>query len=115
MRPNPDEEMTDTTERAQPATTGGLFGDVQVPVTLVGTSYSMRANFHGYLQAYLKADTLNVAVDGGGFIQSMSQYLRDDSFQISPPILLVWEIPERVFSAPVLDAEQKRFPFKIQR
>ena len=114
MRPNPDREMTDTTESTLPAAAGGLFGDVEVPVTLVGTSYSMRANFHGYLQAYLKANTLNVAVDGGGFIQSMSQYLRDDSFKLSPPGLLVWEIPERVFSTPVLDAEKKAFPFRTQ-
>jgi alginate O-acetyltransferase complex protein AlgJ len=113
MRPNPDKEFADATESLEPAANTSLFGNIHVPVTLVGTSYSLRANFHGYLQEYLQATILNVAMDGGGFIQSMGRYLRDDSFKVSPPSLVIWEIPERVFSAPILDAELKAFPFTI--
>jgi alginate O-acetyltransferase complex protein AlgJ len=101
FRPNPDTEHTDTTRKLAGNASMGLLGDIQVPVTLVGTSYSLRANFQGYLQASLQADVLNVAQDGGGFMQSMASYLKDDAFKSSPPQVLVWEIPERVFSRPL--------------
>ncbi len=107
LRPNPDVERTETTAKAEVASSMGLLGDVEVPVTLVGTSYSLRANFHGYLQAALSADVLNVAQDGGGFIQSMEAYLKDDAFKTSPPQVLIWEIPERVFSRPLASNESK--------
>jgi alginate O-acetyltransferase complex protein AlgJ len=82
---------------------GGLFGDVQVPVTLVGTSYSQRGNFQGYLQQSLSAQVLNMAKDGGGFLQAASNYFADDSFKTSPPKLLVWEVPERFLTQPLKD------------
>jgi alginate O-acetyltransferase complex protein AlgJ len=109
FRPNPDTEHTDTTRKLEGGTSLGLLGDIQVPVTLVGTSYSLRANFQGYLQASLQADVLNVAQDGGGFMQSMASYLKDDAFKSSPPQVLVWEIPERVFSRP-LAANESQMP-----
>lgn len=107
LRPNPDVERTETTVKAEGAPSMGLLGDVQIPVTLVGTSYSLRANFHGYLQAALSADVLNVAQDGGGFIQSMEAYIKDEAFRTSPPQVLIWEIPERVFSRPLAPNESK--------
>lgn len=108
LRPDPDTEATVTTRKQQGAGGSGgagLFGDVNVPVVLAGTSYSMRANFHGYLQAALEAEVLNVAKDGGGFLQSIQAYLNDDAFKASPPKLLIWEIPERMFDQPLTDQE----------
>lgn len=106
LRPNPDMEGAERTLRTSANASASLLGDVSMPVTLVGTSYSQRANFHGYLQAALQAEVLNVATDGGGFIQSLASYLKDDAFVTAPPQWVVWEIPERVFSAPMSDAEQ---------
>jgi alginate O-acetyltransferase complex protein AlgJ len=110
LRPNPDMERADHTTKTSANPAASLLGDVSMPVTLVGTSYSQRANFHGYLQAALNAEVLNVATDGGGFIQSLSSYLKDDSFQMAPPQWLIWEVPERVFSAPLTDAEKAPLP-----
>jgi alginate O-acetyltransferase complex protein AlgJ len=79
-------------------------------VVLVGTSYSLRANFHGQLQQQLGAEVLNVAKDGGGFMQAMNDYLNDDAFKTTPPKLMVWEVPERVFSSPLTDLEKAPVP-----
>lgn len=83
----------------------GLFGDVQVPVTLLGTSFSQRGNFQGYLQQSLSAQVLNMAKDGGGFLGAASSYFADDAFKTSPPKLVVWEVPER-FLTPALKDEK---------
>ena len=111
FRPDPDQEAAVTTRKqsevvAAGGAAGGLFGDVSVPVVLAGTSYSMRANFHGYLQAALEAEVLNVAKDGGGFMQAIQAYMNDDAFKTAPPKLLIWEIPERMFPQPLSAQEQ---------
>lgn len=105
LRPNPDMEPKAVTRKQEESSALGLFGDVNMPVVLTGTSYSMRANFHGYLQAALETEVLNVAKDGGGFLQSIQAYLSDDAFKSSPPKLLVWEIPERMFGQPLTEQE----------
>jgi hypothetical protein len=46
-----------------------------------------------------------VARDGGGFIQSAKDYFADESFKVAKPRIIIWEIPERMFSAPLTDAE----------
>ena len=104
LRPAPDHEAPAATQ-ARATSGGGLLGDVQVPVVLVGTSYSLRGNFHGYLQQALSASVLNAAKDGGGFLQSATQYLRDDAFKQNKPKLIVWELPER-FAYAVLQDEK---------
>lgn len=106
-RPQPDVEVTERTIKSGSAPTAGLFDAVSIPVVLLGTSYSLRANFHGYLQQALGTEVLNVARDGGGFIQSAKDYLADESFKTSKPRVIVWEIPERMFSAPLTDLEKK--------
>jgi alginate O-acetyltransferase complex protein AlgJ len=106
FRPQPDTEAPATTRQTSPDSGGGgLFGDAAVPVVLVGTSYSMRANFHGYLQQALSAKVLNTAKDGGGFLQAATAYLSDDAFRTSKPKVIVWELPER-FLLNKLEAEQ---------
>lgn len=109
-RPDADREAQQTTVRASPAATGGLLDDSSMPVVLVGTSYSQRANFHGALQQHLSAEVLNVAKDGGGFFKSMHEYLGDEAFTSAPPRVIVWELPERVLSEPDKDGEAAGFP-----
>jgi alginate O-acetyltransferase complex protein AlgJ len=87
-----------STEELAEGAAASLLGDFRIPVVLVGTSYSMRANFHGFLQEALGARVLNAARDGAGFIQSAAEYFRDEAFRTSPPQVLIWEVPERVLS-----------------
>jgi alginate O-acetyltransferase complex protein AlgJ len=103
LRPKLDRETPEITiEKPTAATVStGLFDDAGVPVVLAGTSYSLRANFHGRLQEYLQAKVLNTAKDGGGFLQSMTAYLKDDAFKSSKPKVLIWEVPERMLQSPL--------------
>lgn len=95
FRPHADEEAPVATRQISADNAGGLFGDAGVPVVLTGTSYSLRGNFHGYLEQALESKVLNAAKDGGGFLQATTAYLTDDSFISAKPTVLVWEIPER--------------------
>ena len=74
-----------------------LFGEVTIPVTLVGTSYSADArwNFAGALQTALSADVLNVADAGQGPFVPMARYLASETLRNTVPELVVWELPER--------------------
>jgi alginate O-acetyltransferase complex protein AlgJ len=107
LRPKLDRETPEITTEKPAATTEkvstGLFDDAGVPVVLAGTSYSLRANFHGRLQEFLQTKVLNTAKDGGGFLQAMTAYLKDDAFRTSKPQVLVWEVPERMLQSPLGD------------
>jgi alginate O-acetyltransferase complex protein AlgJ len=105
-RPRPDNEAPQATEETggsgSGGAAGGLLGDAAAPpVTLLGTSYSLRGNFHGHLQQALSVKVLNTAKDGGGFLQAATEYFKDDAFKISKPQVIVWELPERFLSAPL--------------
>ena len=78
-------------------TGGGLFDDPSIPVTLVGTSYSAGElwNFTGALSRALEADVLTVAAEGKGPFAPMQEYLESDTIADQPPVLVIWEIPER--------------------
>lgn len=106
LRPRPDLETPVVTRQSSVESAGGLFGDAFVPVVLTGTSYSLRGNFHGFLQQALTAKVLSVAKDGGGFLQATTEYLTDESFRSAKPKVLVWEVPER-FMFTKLDGEPK--------
>jgi alginate O-acetyltransferase complex protein AlgJ len=97
LRPASDREAPVTTQEAE---SGGekdaLFGDNNVAVVLLGTSYSRRANFHGFLQQALGTRVLDAAKDGAGFTQSAATYFANEAFRDAPPKVIVWEIPERV-------------------
>lgn len=101
LRPRPDLETPVVTRQISVDSAGGLFGDTVVPVALTGTSYSLRGNFHGFLQQALAAKVLNAAKDGGGFLQATTEYLSDESFRSAKPKVLIWEIPERFMLAPL--------------
>jgi alginate O-acetyltransferase complex protein AlgJ len=80
----------------------GLF-DSNVPeVTLVGTSYSANPDWHfeGFLKEALKTDVLNAADEGMGPFVVMDKYMQDQSWQQTPPKLVIWEIPERYLLMP---------------
>ncbi len=106
LRPQPDRERSTLTRQASPETSGGLFGDASVPVVLTGTSYSLRGNFHGFLQEALGVKILNAAKDGAGFLQATTQYLQDESFRSSKPRVLLWEVPERFLGTPLGEESQ---------
>lgn len=74
-----------------------LFGDVYLPVTLVGTSYSTNKtwNFEGFLKEVLGTDILNVADEGLGPFEVMSNYLSSDAYKETKPKIVIWEMPER--------------------
>lgn len=109
-RPQPDHETplatseapVNTASAAAPAAANSLLGDVAgPPVVLLGTSYSLRGNFHGHLQQALQAQVLNTAKDGGGFLQAATEYFKDEAFQTAKPRLIVWEVPERFLPEPL--------------
>jgi len=81
----------------QEADETSLFSDINIPIALVGTSYSANPNwgFHDFLQYYLQADILNAADEGLGPFDVMKKYLDDDSVKNNPPEIIIWEIPER--------------------
>lgn len=77
-----------------------LFAAVQLPVVLVGTSYSQdeRWNFPGWLREALGNDVLVAAQRGEGPYEPMIDYLDGEAFSSAPPRLVIWEIPERYLS-----------------
>ena len=81
----------------QPAGDDALFANTEVPVALIGTSYSANPNwnFVGALKEALHSDVVNYAEDGHGPILPMLSYLKSDAFKNSPPQVLIWEFPER--------------------
>jgi alginate O-acetyltransferase complex protein AlgJ len=78
--------------------TGELFGALEVPVILVGTSYSAGElwNLTGALQFSLQTDVLTTAEEGEGPFVPMQAFL--DSLLTQGnihPEVIIWEIPER--------------------
>ncbi|MDA5557656.1 alginate O-acetyltransferase AlgX-related protein [Shimia sp. MMG029] len=79
------------------AVAGGLFGEANIPVALVGTSFSARSDFHfeGFLKQALQLDILNVSRVGQGPFVPMDAFLENRAAYSSLPSIVVWEIPER--------------------
>jgi alginate O-acetyltransferase complex protein AlgJ len=88
-------ETTSTSARAESA--AELFSELQIPVALVGTSYSAAGawNFDGALKAAVQADVLKVAVEGQGPFVPMQRYLESQAIDDPRPDVVIWEIPER--------------------
>ncbi|MCG4454194.1 alginate O-acetyltransferase [Pseudomonas sp. MMS21-TM103] len=98
LLPEPDQLQQYQTQAADAA--GGsdaLFADSDMPVALVGTSYSANPNwnFSGALRQHLQRDLSNHAEDGQGPILPMLKYLQSDEFANAAPQLVIWEFPER--------------------
>ena len=107
LRPLPDRERPATTKEVNPpADTGGLLDDAPVPeIALLGSSYSVNANFLGALEQAESAPIGQFAQAGGGFWGSARDYFRSPAFKETPPKLVIWEIPERVVNQPISDEE----------
>jgi len=77
-----------------------LFGDVEIPVVLVGSSFSANPAFHfeGFLKSALGQDVLNMAQVGRGPFAPMHAYLGSEELRENPPEIVIWEIPERYLS-----------------
>ena len=88
----------ETLERFETRSQGSadLFASPDIPVTLVGSSYSAdeRWHFAGALKTALGADVLNAAEVAQGPFRPMATYL-DAAFAQDPPELIIWELPER--------------------
>ncbi len=84
------------------APAAGLLGDVEIPITVVGTSYTANPTwgFADELKAAFQADVLNAAKEGFGPILPMEEWTEDPSFEENPPRLVVWEVPERYLGRP---------------
>ncbi len=99
LLPAPDQLQHRSTRSVDDGAAGddALFADQQIPVALVGTSYSANPNwnFLGALQQALRSDVANYAEDGHGPILPMLKYLQSDEFKNSAPQVLIWEFPER--------------------
>ena len=110
LRPLPDREALETTKQTEgPAETGGLLDDAPVPeVVLLGSSFSLNANFHGRLQEDLGAAIGQFGEAGGAFWGSARDYFRSPAFTETPPKLVIWEFPERVVGQPI-ETEEAAF------
>ncbi|UPY36997.1 cell division protein FtsQ [Sediminicoccus sp. KRV36] len=105
-RPAPDRQHLATTTAPAPAT-GGLLDDEASPqVALIGSSYSLNANFHGFLQEALGAAVTNLAQAGGGFAGAARSYFAGATFREAPPRVIIWEVLERAMAQPVGEEER---------
>ncbi|HEX7003366.1 MAG TPA: hypothetical protein VF168_04185 [Trueperaceae bacterium] len=95
-----DDELIGFETSAAGAPDTDLFAQVEIPVVLVGTSYSQdeRWNFAGWLRQALGSDVLVAAQRGEGPFEPMVEYLGGDAFRNAPPQVVVWEVPERYLS-----------------
>jgi alginate O-acetyltransferase complex protein AlgJ len=75
-----------------------LFAAVELPVTVVGTSYAAdeRWNLATRLEAALRGTSvLDAAEVGRGPAVPMAAYLAGDAYRTARPRVVVWEVPER--------------------
>lgn len=74
-----------------------LFEDDNIPVNLIGTSYSANETwgFSAYLRKYLGADVMNVAESGMGPFEPMEKYFKTKIREEQTPQVVIWEIPLR--------------------
>ena len=107
LRPVIDHQHLAHTVEEKGADAGGLLDEgPAVEVALIGSSYSVNANFAGYLEEQLKAPLVNAAEAGGGFARAAQKYLNGQTFKETKPKLVIWEIPERVVGQPLNDDDK---------
>jgi alginate O-acetyltransferase complex protein AlgJ len=97
LGPSPDRLAQPTTRRvAAPASAADLFGEVELPITLIGTSYSAnpRWDFPGALSRAFGLEVLDLSVEGEGPIAPMRAWL-SAPLEGGAPALVIWEVPER--------------------
>lgn len=97
MRPKGDMQQDEET-LAEESLNAGLLGDPTPGVVLTGSSYSLRANFHGRLQQASSTKIINLAREGSGFDGSLRTYLKNPE---PYPEVLIWEFSERFLHLPL--------------
>ena len=116
LRPPIDRQHKETTKAVEDAASGGLLDEGPVvQVSLIGSSFSVNANFSGRLQEYLGAAVTNFGEAGGGFAGAAQKYFSGLAYKQTPPKLVIWEIPERLVVQPMTPddkALQAAFPAK---
>ncbi|WP_159999848.1 alginate O-acetyltransferase AlgX-related protein [Roseomonas sp. 18066] len=113
-RPKPDRQMVESTSAvgggAAAGGGGGLLDETPAPeVVLLGSSYSLNANFHGRLQQALESTVVNYGQAGGAFSGAAAAYFDSEAFRDTPPKLVIWEMPERALVQPISDMDRKLF------
>jgi alginate O-acetyltransferase complex protein AlgJ len=84
-----------------------LLDETPAPeLSVVGTSFSRRANFVPFLSLALTAPVENRAEDGGGVANAAIAYFAKPEFLTSPPRAIVWEIPERMIEEPLAASDE---------
>jgi alginate O-acetyltransferase complex protein AlgJ len=108
LRPRPDREHVEHTRETQaPADTGGLLDEgPPIEAVLLGSSYSVNANFQGRLAQALRTRLVAFARPGGGFAGAAREYFTSIAYHETPPKLVIWEMPERVLGQPIGDDER---------
>lgn len=105
-RPAPDRQRLATTTNPAPSGGGLLDDDASPQVALIGSSYSLNANFQGFLQEALGAAVTNLAQAGGGFAGAARSYFAGATFREAPPRVIIWEVLERAMTQPVGEEER---------
>jgi hypothetical protein len=86
----------------------GILDDFAAPeVTVIGTSFSRRGGFIGFMSLVLAAPVANMAQDGGGVFTAAIDYFRNPAFTETPPRVIVWEIPERLLDEPITASDEQ--------
>lgn len=111
LQPSPDVVPQSTVAAAAAGGADDLFGDAALPqVALVGTSFSRNANFAPLLATALGSAVAGFAKDGGDFSGAAQAYFASAAFRQNPPLVLIWELPERVIQMPPGSAEAAWLP-----
>ncbi|ONG53109.1 cell division protein FtsQ [Pseudoroseomonas deserti] len=112
-RPKPDRQMVESTAAVGGEAAGGgggLLDETPAPeIVLLGSSYSLNANFHGRLQQALESTVVNYGQAGGAFSGAAAAYFGSEAFRDTPPKLIIWEMPERAVVQPLSDMDRKLF------
>ncbi len=98
----PPEPLTPVRSVDRGETPGGLFDLPEIPVVLIGTSFSAGTlwSFPDHLRAELSADVLDLSEEGRGPFAPMLRYLEEGPPEGVAPTLVIWEIPERYLTLP---------------
>lgn len=102
LRPRPDRERVEITSAPESAEADSILDESPVPaVVLIGSSFSVNANFHGALQQAARLPVANLALAGGGFARAAAAYFVSPAWRETPPKVILWEVPERVLGQPI--------------
>lgn len=102
LRPRPDRQRVEITSATEAAEAESILDETPVPeIVLIGSSFSVNANFHGALQQAARAPVANLALAGGGFARAAAEYFASPAWRETPPKVVLWEMPERVLVQPL--------------